>query len=81
MAKPLTREEIEVYCAKLRAEDLQYADSLNFCQSVYLKSKPRIKNWQEFKTVEDIKRVMIGLHDKVELSGTVTHIIKTSIDV
>lgn len=70
MANPLTPEEIKAYCDELQAKDLQYAADLDACQAKFLQSKPRIKNWKEFESVEDIKRVMLGLHEKVELSGT-----------
>ena len=81
MAQPLTRAEVESYCEDLRLKDLQYASHIDSSQFDYLIKKPRIKNWQEFKIVEDMKRVMIGLHDKAEPPINITVVIKTGIDV
>ena len=81
MAKPFTRAEVEAYCENLRLKDLQYASHLDSSQFDYLSKKPRIKNWQEFKIIEDMKRVMIGLYDKAELPININVTIKTGIDV
>lgn len=62
MAKPLTPQEIDAICLELRNKDLVYAQRLDSLQESFLSRNPRIRNFQDFKIVEDMKRTMIGLH-------------------
>ena len=66
-AKPLSRADVDVLCEELRLKDVGYAQNLDTTQSNFLKTNPRIKNWKDFETVENMKRVMIGLHDRSEI--------------
>ena len=61
-AQPLSSEDIATICERLRLKDAQYATDLDARQFDFLKNKPRIKNWQEFKLVEEVKLAMVGLH-------------------
>lgn len=70
MAKALTPEEIEAVCEKLKAKDLEYANKLDSLQASFLKTNPRIKNWMDFSTVENLKRAMVGLHQGKSVSVT-----------
>ena len=66
-AKPLSKIEINALCEELRLKDVGYALNLDNIQSNFFKTNPRIKNWKDFETVENMKRVMIGLHDRSEI--------------
>lgn len=67
----LTDDDVEALCTRLRGNDLRYAEDLDARQRDFLEAESGIKTWGEFKTVEELKRVMIGLHTKkTELSGT-----------
>ena len=70
-AQPLSSEDIAIICERLRLKDAQYAADLDARQFDFLRNKPRIKNWQEFKLVEEVKRAMVGLHDKTEITGSI----------
>ena len=66
---PLTRADIDALCAELQRKDISYAQNLDCIQFNFFKTNPRIKNWKDFKDVEEMKRVMIGLHEKTEIFG------------
>ncbi len=67
------KEDIDAYCEELRRKDIGYAHDLDGIQSNFIKTNPRIRNWKDFKDVEEMKRVMIGLHDKsTRISGDIT---------
>ena len=66
---PLSKADIDVLCEELKLKDISYAQNLDITQFNFLKTNPRIKNWKDFKDVEEMKRVMIGLHSgKIEVT-------------
>lgn len=67
LTKKLSKSDIDALCNELHNRDISYARNLDSVQNDFLKLNPPIKNWGNFKIVEEIKRLMLGLHDRSEI--------------
>lgn len=68
-AKALTPGEIDRLCEELRQKDFVYAQKLDARIGEFLSRKKCIRDYGELKLVNDLKRVLLGLHDKLEIQG------------
>jgi hypothetical protein len=67
MTKGLSDKDLEKYRQELLASDLLFAKKLDSLQKSYFPK--RLKNISEWSEAEKVKRVILGLADKHELSG------------
>lgn len=67
----LTKTAIDTLCEEILSEDIAFAQGLTEVMRTFIDKKARIRNYGELRTVQEVRKALLGKQDLEDLLGDV----------